>query len=81
VDCFDGGRFLDQNDLLSAHTVPIQIIHDIIQTAPEATTMISRVLRNLVQAYQSVKDSENSDFMLELLKDLERSNRNRGNGR
>lgn len=71
VDCFDGGRFLDQNDHLSAHTVSTQIIHDITQTPPDAMAIIARVLRNLVQAYQSSKDQENSDFMLELLKDLD----------
>jgi regulator of sirC expression with transglutaminase-like and TPR domain len=71
VDCFDGGRFMDEKDLMEAHSASSKIVHDIIQAEPDSITMIGRVLRNLVQAYQYSQDWDNSDFMLELIKSLD----------
>jgi hypothetical protein len=56
---------------MEAHSASSKIVHDIIQAEPDSITMIGRVLRNLVQAYQYSQDWDNSDFMLELIKSLD----------
>jgi len=71
VDCFNGGMFLNESDLTRLNnTVPVTM-DDITSLECGATTIIARVLRNLVNAYHLASDEANKKLMAELLHMLE----------
>jgi regulator of sirC expression with transglutaminase-like and TPR domain len=74
IDCFDGGRTLDENRLgqLEKKYAPdfAQLLY--LPATPEA--IIARVLRNLINAYHLAGDKAASEFIWTLADDL------RGNG-
>jgi len=73
VDCFNGGEFLDEKAITDMNPPESsQTVREILRMEADSETIISRVLRNLIGAYQQSNDQENRDLMLHLLKGLER---------
>jgi hypothetical protein len=71
VDCFNDGQFLNEKEFIALTTsAPIEM-KDIFQLECDATTIITRVLRNLVNSYQKYEDQANEKFMMELLEKIE----------
>jgi hypothetical protein len=73
VDCFNGGVFLNQDEIEQAESEAGNQIKELIAHPPDANTIISRVLNNLVLAYQQTGDSANSQLMVEILQILQKS--------
>lgn len=71
VDCFNGGRLLNEKALISMNPGSAQAIRQTIQTTPDAKTIMKRVLSNLTYAYEQAGQPEDSRLMTELLKDME----------
>ncbi|MEW6509277.1 MAG: transglutaminase family protein [Bacteroidota bacterium] len=69
VDCFNGGKFLYENDLDMILSESDKDISNIINENPSAFTIMKRVLNNLISAYSFINDSENHKFFTGLLKD------------
>ncbi|MEE9186520.1 MAG: transglutaminase-like domain-containing protein [Bacteroidota bacterium] len=70
VDCFNGGRFLDEGELAKLkNAVPIVIDH-ITRLECDARTIIGRVLRNLINAYHRANNEANVRCMGDLLRTL-----------
>ena len=72
IDCYNGGRFLNEEDLASVQTqVPITM-QNILSLECRSSTIIARVLRNLVNACQYSLQDGNSHLMFDLLTMMER---------
>lgn len=73
VDCFNRGavhRVSDWADLKEAFP---NITHEVIAQVPGAEAIVSRVLRNLIRAYQECNDVDHEEFMQILLFELEKN--------
>ncbi|MBI4547404.1 MAG: hypothetical protein HY707_05465 [Ignavibacteriae bacterium] len=67
VDCFSGGRFIDEETLANLDT-PVQVkLEHLTNLECSADEIITRMLRNLINAYQLKKDEANLQLMKELL--------------
>jgi regulator of sirC expression with transglutaminase-like and TPR domain len=71
VDCFGGGRFLEERDLANLNTPTPISIQDILQLECDAETIIARVLRNLVNAYKQENNEANMRLISELLESFD----------
>ncbi len=72
VDCFNGGRIVQPNEVgVLNRRLPRQL-QKLIAMQIDAEVLISRVLRNLVRAYQEAADTTSRDLMRDLLDDLQR---------
>ncbi len=71
VDCFGGGRFLDERDLANLNTPTTITLRDILQLECDAEAIVARTLRNLVNAYKQENNEANVQLMTELLQTFE----------
>ncbi len=65
VDCFNGGRFIQEVDLAAIHADVT--LHDILRLECRSVTIVARVLRNLMYAYQQAGKAQNAQMIAELL--------------
>ena len=77
VDCYGGGRFITEKDIASVNPSIALSIDDILDLECDGITMIARILRNLINAYQTAGDPANGKLMTELLEMTERSGNDR----
>lgn len=78
VDCFDGGRWLTEE--LSPRLrgrVPPHLLPKVLRKDPPIQAVISRLFRNLVNAYQEVEKADTANFFRFLLKVVEAGGRMR----
>jgi len=75
VDCFNGGRFLAIKDIEAVRKRSLNRLLDIPERPTDAVTIIARVLRNLINAFDEIDDLVNSRFMMELLEILDKERR------
>ena len=73
VDCFNGGQFLDQKDLLHLATQGRSPLIELTQLECDANAIIERTVRNLVVAYQKTEQTANAELMKELLNKMTRN--------
>ncbi|MCB9799582.1 MAG: hypothetical protein H6757_02345 [Candidatus Omnitrophica bacterium] len=71
VDCFNGGRLLNEKALISMNPGSAQAIKQTIHTSPDAKTIMKRVLSNLTYAYEQAGQPEDGQLMTALLKEME----------
>lgn len=71
VDCFNGGRILDRESFLKMQGPSKDAAEAIVDEPATVEAIVSRVLGNLVRAYQHVSHEVNSRLMMELLRDTE----------
>lgn len=67
VDCFDGGRLIEEQFLIGMHMEAVPNLHSILADEPKAEVVVARVLRNLVVAYQQASEKDNELLMKKLL--------------
>ena len=67
VDCFNGGRFLQEHDLAAYNRGAASQIAGLIDASCPAETIIARCLRNLNHSYRQEDQPENAALMAELL--------------
>lgn len=72
VDCFNGGRMLDRESFLKMQGPSREAAEAVVDEAATVEAIVSRVLGNLVRAYQQVSHEANSRLMLDLLRETER---------
>jgi regulator of sirC expression with transglutaminase-like and TPR domain len=65
VDCYNGGRFIQEVDLAAIHADVT--LNDILRLECRSVTIVGRVLRNLMYAYQQAGKSQNAQMVAELL--------------
>ena len=70
VDCYHSGRFLTPEDLIANHRGPTAPLRQMLFARVSAETIVGRVLRNLVNAYNHAGEAENARFIGELLSAL-----------
>ncbi len=73
VDCFNGGRFFSEEEIIATHRGPEEALRRLLRSPADASTILSRVLRNLVGAYERAQQPENAHFAGSLLESLERT--------
>ena len=73
VDCFNGGRFFSEEEIIATHRGPEEALRRLLRSPADASTILSRVLRNLVGAYEKAQQPENARFAGSLLETLERT--------
>ncbi len=71
VDCFNGGRFLGIEDFTRLDATSRISSRDILQLECNAETIIARLLRNLVNAYQRRGDTKSKQLMAQLLESFD----------
>ncbi|MCI0707443.1 MAG: transglutaminase-like domain-containing protein [Ignavibacteriae bacterium] len=71
VDCYNGGRCLGEQEAVSWNNGPPVPIKDLLPLECDAHTIIARVLRNLINAYQQEGNVNNVELMTELLEMME----------
>ncbi len=71
VDCFNGGKIMSENDLKELAKSNQESWQEVIHEVPSAETIMSRVLANLIQAYEQEGSADNSHLMFELLNQLQ----------
>ncbi len=71
VDCFNQGQIFQSSDFIKMSKYSNNYLEKIVQTAVNADTVIERVLRNLIKAYQYVNEPLNSNLMLDILTIME----------
>lgn len=72
VDCFNGGRFFSEEEIIATHRGPEEALRRLLRSPADASTIIARVLRNLVGSFERGRQPENARFAGELLEKLER---------
>lgn len=73
IDCFNGGKFFSEEEIIATHRGPEESLRRMLRSPADASTILSRVLRNLVAAYERAQRPENARFAGTLLETLERS--------
>lgn len=68
VDCFNGGRFIREEDLSAIHADVS--LNDILRLECRSTMIIARVLRNLMYAYKQSGKNQNAQLAADLLAPL-----------
>lgn len=68
VDCFDGGHFLKAHAFLDLSPSPSEEVREIVHRPASVETILTRVLNNLVNAYDTAEDPESSALMRELIR-------------
>ena len=71
VDCFNGGRMMDRDSFLKMQGPSKDAAEAILDEKATVEAIVSRVLGNLVRAYQQVSHEVNSRLMMDLLRDME----------
>jgi len=72
IDCYNGGRFLEEKDIMAMSThMALGFVQDILNAEIHAETIVARVLNNLIRAYQHTGQLAYSNLMIELLKELQ----------
>jgi regulator of sirC expression with transglutaminase-like and TPR domain len=71
VDCFHRGRFFGENDLLKTHQGPTEGLRRLIYEKTDAETVVRRMLRTLVGAFEKSEELENRRLMADLLAQME----------
>ncbi len=71
VDCFNQGQIFQSADFIKMSKYSNNYLEKIVQTTVNSDTVIERVLRNLIKAYQYVNEPLNSKLMLDLLTIME----------
>lgn len=71
VDCFNGGRMLDRESFLKMQGPSKDAAEAILDERASVEAIVSRVLGNLVRAYQHISHEANSRLMMDLLRDME----------
>ncbi len=71
VDCFNGGRFLDEAAILEMNPDLPESVRDVLKTKATPFQIVARVLHNLVRAYEETRQTENAGLMTDLLGELE----------
>jgi len=71
VDCFNGGRMIDRESFLKMQGPSRDAAESILEGRASVEAIVSRVLGNLVRAYQHVSHEENSRLLMDLLRDTE----------
>jgi regulator of sirC expression with transglutaminase-like and TPR domain len=72
-DVYQRGPGIDRESFLKMQGPSREAAEAILNQSCDAATIMARVLRNLVRAYDQEGQEENSELMLELLQDLERA--------
>jgi len=72
VDCFNGGRFFSVVAVTATQRGPEEALRRLLRSPADASTIITRVLRNLVGSFERSRQPENARFAGELLEKLER---------
>ena len=72
VDCFNEGRWTEEEAFLSMQGPSRDAARSVLREEPGAERIVSRVLHNLIRAYQQIAGWEDSALMVGLLKDLKR---------
>lgn len=67
IDCFNGGKFFYESDIVDLVDLPIENIEQIIRREASAVTIIRRVLSNLINSYSILNNYENQKFFSKLL--------------
>jgi regulator of sirC expression with transglutaminase-like and TPR domain len=73
VDCFNRGAIHRVSDWADLKVSFPNLTHEVIAQVPGAEAIISRVLRNLIRAYQESNDVDHEEFMQVLLFELEKN--------
>ncbi len=68
VDCFHGGRFIDDKDLAGLNIAVPVTMADLIKLECNADTIVARMLRNLAHSYKQLNETANMQLMTDLLK-------------
>ncbi|MFP4192085.1 MAG: transglutaminase family protein [Candidatus Hydrogenedentota bacterium] len=72
-DCFNRGRIFSKSDKVQLRaSLPPQMLHVLGERA-SAETIISRVLRNMIEAYDEREESKNSVMARDLLRELQQA--------
>lgn len=74
VDCFDGGRFIRPGAFRDLGSASPEEIRELVHRPASVETILTRVLNNLINAYDAAEDPENSGLMRELNRMLLRYN-------
>jgi regulator of sirC expression with transglutaminase-like and TPR domain len=73
VDCYNGGHFLNDDDLAGAQTPQPLRMEDVLGLECQSPTIIARILRNIINAYEKSGHEENAHLMSDLLAMMEHS--------
>jgi regulator of sirC expression with transglutaminase-like and TPR domain len=71
VDCFGGGRFLEERELARLNTPSPISVKDILRLECDSKTIVGRILRNLINAYKQENNESSMRLMTELLESLD----------
>ncbi len=72
VDCFNGGKFMEENILLALNESFSETTRQLIQMKVDAFTVVKRVLANLIRAYDLAGNANNVELFQYLLELTER---------
>jgi len=68
VDCFNGGHFLKAHAFLDLSPSPSAEVREIVHRPASVETILTRVLNNLINAYDAAEDPQSSALMRELIR-------------
>ena len=71
VDCFHGGKFFSEDEIVVTHKGPPAALRRLLRVRADAKAILARILRNLVGAYEKAGSAENAALTAELLKDTD----------
>lgn len=71
VDCFNGGRFLDEAAILEMNPGLPESVRETLHVKATPFQIVGRILHNLIRSYEEIHQAENASLMTDLLGDLE----------
>lgn len=72
VDCYRGGRVIEQESFLKMQGPSREAALEVLESDAGTIVIVTRVLNNLIRAYQVAGNDANAQLMGDLLRDLER---------
>lgn len=71
VDCFHGGQFIEEADILKAYAETKQNMKQILEEAVDAEIIVRRFLANLIRSFHIHHDEEDGELMVQLFRELD----------
>ncbi len=73
IDCFNGGRIIKEEDLLSIRDKTFRGMAKILREKTDVQMIVRRFLANLIHSFQVQDDEENTELLIGLFSDMDRN--------
>ncbi|MCP4726508.1 MAG: hypothetical protein GY863_15795 [bacterium] len=78
VDCYHGGKIMTMEEFSDSYMTSSHGLNRMLNFPPTSSDIIRRVMLNLNRAYHEISDKKNSEFVLDLLQNMNSGEEDKG---